>query len=117
MTTVIPPTIDIHLSGADLRDAMEQDVRRGLTARPKSLPPVYFYDDRGSRLFDEITRLPEYYPTRSERSILDAHAEDIAERSQADTLVELGPGRVRSHGSSSMPCGPPGTCAGSFPST
>ena len=92
MTTVIPPTIDIHLSGDDLRDAMEQDVRDGLTARPKSIPPVYFYDDRGSRLFDEITRLPEYYPTRSERSILDAHAGDIAERSQADTLIELGAG-------------------------
>ena len=92
MPTVIPPTIDIHLSAADLRDAMEQDVRDGLTARPKSLPPVYFYDDRGSRLFDEITRLPEYYPTRAERSILDAHAGDIAERSQADMLIELGAG-------------------------
>ena len=71
---------------------MEQDVRTGLTAEPKSLPPVYFYDDRGSRLFDEITRLPEYYPTRSERSILDAHAGDIARGSAADTLVELGAG-------------------------
>jgi L-histidine Nalpha-methyltransferase len=92
MTTVIPPTIDVHLSGTDLRDALERDVRSGLTADPKNLPPVYFYDDRGSRLFDEITRLPEYYPTRSERSILDAHAKDIAQRSEADTLVELGAG-------------------------
>jgi L-histidine Nalpha-methyltransferase len=92
MSTVIPPTMDIHLSGSDLRHAMELDVRTGLTAQPKSIPPVYFYDDRGSRLFDEITRLPEYYPTRSERSILDAHAKDIAERSEADTLVELGAG-------------------------
>jgi L-histidine N-alpha-methyltransferase len=92
MNTIIPPTIDIHLSGSDLRGAMEQDVRNGLTAAPKQLPPVYFYDDRGSRLFDEITRLPEYYPTRSERSILDAHAKDIARRSDADTLVELGAG-------------------------
>jgi L-histidine Nalpha-methyltransferase len=92
MTTVIPPTIDIHLSPGDLRDAMERDVRTGLTAQPKHLPPVYFYDDRGSRLFDDITRLPEYYPTRAERSILDAHAKDIAERSEADTLVELGAG-------------------------
>ncbi|MGA3146402.1 MAG: L-histidine N(alpha)-methyltransferase [Acidimicrobiales bacterium] len=92
MTPVIPPTIDIHLSGAELRDAMEHDVRGGLTAQPKSIPPVYFYDDRGSRLFDEITRLPEYYPTRAERSILDAHAGDIADRSQADTLIELGAG-------------------------
>ncbi len=92
MSTVIPPTMDIHLSGSDLRHAMERDVRTGLTAQPKSIPPVYFYDDRGSKLFDEITRLPEYYPTRSERSILDAHAGDIAERSEADTLVELGAG-------------------------
>ena len=92
MTTVIPPTMDVHLSGDDLRRSMERDVRSGLTAVPKSLPPVYFYDDRGSRLFDEITRLPEYYPTRSERSILDAHAGDIARGSGADTLVELGAG-------------------------
>ena len=92
MTTVIPPTIDVHLSGDDLRRSMERDVRIGLTADPKSLPPVYFYDERGSRLFDEITRLPEYYPTRSERSILDAHAGDIARDSGADTLVELGAG-------------------------
>jgi L-histidine N-alpha-methyltransferase len=92
MPTVIPPTVDIHLSPDDLRRAMERDVRAGLVARPKAIPPVYFYDDRGSRLFDEITRLPEYYPTRAERSILDAHAKDIAERSEADTLVELGAG-------------------------
>ena len=92
MTPVIPPTIDVHLSGSDLRGAMERDVRTGLSADPKRLPPVYFYDDRGSRLFDEITRLPEYYPTRSERSILDAHAGDIARGSGADTLVELGAG-------------------------
>jgi L-histidine N-alpha-methyltransferase len=92
MTSVIPPTIDVHLSGKALRGAMERDVRHGLTAKPKQLPPVYFYDDRGSRLFDEITRLPEYYPTRSERSILAAHAGEIARRSEADTLVELGAG-------------------------
>jgi L-histidine N-alpha-methyltransferase len=92
MQAVIPPTIDIHLSDADLRDAMERDVRCGLTAIPKQLPPVYFYDDRGSRLFDEITRLPEYYPTRSERSILEARGKDIAQISDADTLVELGAG-------------------------
>ena len=86
------PTIDIHLTEADLRTAMEHDVRAGLTAVPKQLPPVYFYDDRGSRLFDDITRLPEYYPTRAERSILEAHARDMADRSGADTLVELGAG-------------------------
>ena len=90
--TVIPPTIDVHLSPRDLRRAMERDVRAGLVAVPKAIPPVYFYDDEGSRLFDQITRLPEYYPTRSERAILYAHAKDIAERARADTLVELGAG-------------------------
>ena len=51
------------------RDALRADVRAGLTAVPKSLPPKYFYDERGSELFDEITRLPEYYLTRAETSI------------------------------------------------
>ncbi len=92
MQQVIPPTIDVYLSSSDLRDAMEADVRSGLTSEPKQLPPVYFYDDRGSRLFDEITRLPEYYPTRCERSILDAHAKDMILQADADVLVELGAG-------------------------
>ncbi|MFO7590247.1 MAG: L-histidine N(alpha)-methyltransferase [Acidimicrobiia bacterium] len=72
--------------------ALAADVRAGLTATPKELPPKWFYDDRGSDLFDQITRLPEYYPTRAERSILDAHAGDIAAATGADTLVELGSG-------------------------
>jgi L-histidine N-alpha-methyltransferase len=59
---------------------------------PKSLPPKYFYDRRGSELFDDITRLPEYYPTRTERSILDAHASEIAALTRAETLIELGSG-------------------------
>ena len=92
MADVIPPTIEVHLTPADLRAAMEADVRAGLAAEPKELPPVYFYDDRGSRLFDEITRLPEYYPTRAERSILEAHAVDMVTAAGADTLVELGAG-------------------------
>jgi L-histidine N-alpha-methyltransferase len=56
------------------------------------LPPKYFYDARGSELFDEITRLPEYYPTRSERSILEARADEIAAQTGAETLIELGSG-------------------------
>ncbi len=92
MDTVIPPTIEVHLAPGDLRAAMEADVRSGLTSSPKQLPPVYFYDDRGSRLFDDITRLPEYYPTRAERSILEAHAKDMIESAGADVLVELGAG-------------------------
>ncbi|MHB8437898.1 MAG: L-histidine N(alpha)-methyltransferase [Acidimicrobiales bacterium] len=86
------PTIDIHLTPDDLRAALELDVRKGLTASPKVLSPVWFYDDRGSQLFDEITRLPEYYLTRAERRLLDACAHEIAVTSGADTVVELGAG-------------------------
>ncbi len=92
MTTTITPTIDIHLSADDLRGAMLLDVREGMAATPRELPPVYFYDDRGSRLFDEITRLPEYYPTRAERSILERWAKDIVSLADTDVLVELGAG-------------------------
>jgi L-histidine Nalpha-methyltransferase len=72
--------------------ALRHDVRHGLTARPKWLPPKWFYDARGSALFEEITRLPEYYPTRAERSILTARADEIAASTGARTLVELGSG-------------------------
>ena len=71
---------------------MRADARAGLTASPKVLPPKWFYDEEGCRLFDEITRLPEYYPTRTERVILARHAGEIAARTSADTLVELGSG-------------------------
>jgi L-histidine N-alpha-methyltransferase len=74
------------------RDALRADVRAGLTAVPKSLPPKYFYDERGSMLFDDITRLPEYYLTRAETSILREHAGEIAELSRCESLVELGSG-------------------------
>ena len=73
-------------------DALRADVRAGLTATPKTLPPKYFYDERGSELFDEITRLPEYYPTRAETAILRARAAEIAELSRCESLVELGSG-------------------------
>jgi L-histidine N-alpha-methyltransferase len=72
--------------------ALAHDVRVGLTSVPKELPPKWFYDERGSELFDEITRLPEYYPTRCERTILAAEADAIAAASGADTLIELGSG-------------------------
>ena len=90
MTTDV--TVDVHLAPDAAARALEADVRAGLGATPKTLPPKWFYDDRGSELFDEITRLPEYYPTRTERSILVAHARDVAELTKADTLVELGSG-------------------------
>ncbi len=84
--------LDRHLAPDAMQAALEADVRAGLTATPKSLPPKWFYDARGSVLFDEITRLPEYYPTRCERAILASRAGDIAARSGADTLIELGSG-------------------------
>ncbi len=86
------PTIDVHLHPHDLAAALRRDVEIGLTARPKWLPPKWFYDDRGSELFDQITRLPEYYPTEREREILRREAPTIASRSGADTLIELGSG-------------------------
>jgi len=71
---------------------LRTDVRAGLTATPKTLPPKYFYDERGSELFDEITRLPEYYLTRSETQILQDRATEIAALSRCESLVELGSG-------------------------
>jgi L-histidine Nalpha-methyltransferase len=84
--------VDVLMGPTDLDDALRDDVRRGLTASPKELPPKWFYDDRGCELFDAITRLAEYYPTERERTILRAEAATIVEVSQADTLVELGSG-------------------------
>ncbi|MFJ9210169.1 L-histidine N(alpha)-methyltransferase [Streptomyces sp. NPDC102264] len=72
--------------------ALRADVLQGLTRTPKVLPPKWFYDSRGSELFEEITRLPEYYPTRAEREILLARAPEIAAATGARTLVELGSG-------------------------
>ena len=72
--------------------ALRADVRQGLTRTPKMLPPKWFYDARGSELFEEITKLPEYYPTRAEREILLARAPEIAAATGASTLVELGSG-------------------------
>jgi L-histidine N-alpha-methyltransferase len=85
-------TIEVLVTEDDRQRTMEDDVRRGLSQRPRSIPPVWFYDETGSRLFDEITRLPEYYPTRTERAILAASSDDIVEAAQADTLVEIGSG-------------------------
>ena len=71
--------LDIQLTDADAEAALRADARAGLTATPKQLPPKWFYDARGSELFEQITELPEYYPTRTERALLRAHAcDDIA---------------------------------------
>ena len=85
-------SIDVHLSPDEVRSQMCADALKGLQGREKSIPPVWFYDERGSRLFEEITQLPEYYPTRAERALLQQHAPAIAALSKADTLVELGAG-------------------------
>ena len=71
------------------------DVVRGLGARPKTLPPKYFYDAQGSRLFERITALPEYYLTRTEQLILSDCARDLAQRMEPADLVELGSGSAR----------------------
>lgn len=85
-------TLANYLAEDSVAEALRSDVLTGLTATPKSLPPKWFYDSVGSALFDRITRLPEYYPTRAEAQILRAQAGAIAAVSGADTLVELGSG-------------------------
>lgn len=84
--------LEIYLDDADLAAQLRTDAFAGLSASPKWLSPKWFYDARGSALFDEITRLPEYYPTRLERELLAAQADRIAGSSSAQTLVELGAG-------------------------
>jgi L-histidine N-alpha-methyltransferase len=84
--------LSVHLTPDDIVRGLRSDVRAGLTAMPKSLPPKWFYDARGSELFEQITRLPEYYPTGAEREILAARAAEIAGVTNASTLVELGSG-------------------------
>jgi L-histidine N-alpha-methyltransferase len=91
------PVLEIHLSDSDATDALHHDVRVGLSADPKWLPPKWFYDTRGSELFEQITMLPEYYPTRTERELLRRSVGEIARRTwkggaAVDTLVELGSG-------------------------
>jgi L-histidine Nalpha-methyltransferase len=85
-------SVDRHLPDDYQAAALRADALRGLTAEPKWLPPKWFYDTRGSELFEQITRLPEYYPTRAEHEILAARAGEIAAVAAADTLVELGSG-------------------------
>jgi L-histidine Nalpha-methyltransferase len=83
---------DVTIERGEASESLVEDVRAGLTRSLKELPPKYFYDERGLLLFDRITSLPEYYPSRCEREILNRHAPDIVERSRAEELVELGSG-------------------------
>jgi L-histidine N-alpha-methyltransferase len=84
-------TVHSFVAGGENR-ALADDVLDGLTKPFKELPPKHFYDARGAELFDRICELPEYYPTRCERAILEARAEEIAAITQAGELVELGSG-------------------------
>jgi len=84
--------IDTHRSSADTDEQLRRGVREGLSAERKWLPAKWFYDARGSELFDRITALPEYYPTRAEREILVRESQAIAAATDARTLVELGAG-------------------------
>ncbi len=85
-------------SAPDRRATMARDVRAGLARRPRSIPPKYFYDAEGSRLFDEICALPEYYLTRAEHALLSEHAEDIVVRAASSVMLEVGSGLARKTG-------------------
>ena len=84
-------SIDV-VDAAGVAGTMAEDVLAGLTAVPKQLPPKYFYDDAGSRLFEQITRLPEYYPARAERELLEETADDLMAELRPAEIVELGAG-------------------------
>jgi L-histidine N-alpha-methyltransferase len=81
-----------NLPQDSLRATLANDVRTGLSARPKRLPPKYFYDEHGSQLFDDICATPEYYPTRTERRLLEIHAEEIVRLCRPATIIEFGSG-------------------------
>jgi L-histidine N-alpha-methyltransferase len=83
---------DRFLDAAVSADELADDARTGLAGTPKTLPPRWFYDARGSELFEQITELPEYYPTRIERQILARHADEIAAAAPVETVIELGSG-------------------------
>ena len=86
------PDIAVRFTAADAARALRAEARAGLTDDPKWLSPKWFYDAAGSELFERITELPEYYQTRAEHRILHRTAVEIAERTGATTLVELGSG-------------------------
>lgn len=83
--------IDVHLNNQD-PDALKEEIRAGLLSTPRKLPTRYFYDDRGSALFERICELPEYYQTRTEHQLLKTVADDVVAQTGAEELVELGSG-------------------------
>jgi L-histidine N-alpha-methyltransferase len=84
--------VDQRIDADARRRALAEDVRRGLTATPRRLPPKYFYDARGSELFDHITRLPEYYLTRAEQAIIDVRGASLMRALRPNDVVEIGAG-------------------------
>ena len=85
-------SVDVRIHQDDFRTALRRDARRGLAAQPKWASPVWFYDDRGSALYEQITRTPEYYPFRTERDLLRLRSQEIAHVAGTEVLVELGSG-------------------------
>jgi len=92
MSCAREPVVSVLLDPDWASGTLVDDVRRGLDRHPRTLPPKWLYDDAGSELFDQITRLPEYYPFAAEHSILEEHAAEIVAASGATTLIELGSG-------------------------
>jgi L-histidine N-alpha-methyltransferase len=84
--------VEVQLSRECLREQLCRDVTVGLGSTPKSIPSTWFYDERGSQLFEEITQLDEYYQTRTERSLLALHAPELVANTEVRSLVELGSG-------------------------
>src|SRR4051812_42162980 len=96
-TSLIAFDLKCRLSSLNSREMLIMEVQRGLLRRPRSLAPWIFYDARGSRIFERITQLPEYYPTRTERNVLASYCDAIIaaaclDKSEAVRLVELGAG-------------------------
>jgi L-histidine N-alpha-methyltransferase len=87
--------VDVHFDPDASLATMRAEVRAGLTGRPKTLPSKYFYDERGSLLFERITELDEYYPTRAEREVLETHSGAIARAARPREVVELGSGSAK----------------------
>src|SRR5437762_7793275 len=91
----MPCLLDVHADETEFLARMVGDINRGLTARPPTLPPKYFYDEAGSELFDRITQLPEYYLTRAEEGILRDVAYEVMGRVRPRDIVEFGSGSCR----------------------
>ncbi len=93
-TEVRPSRIDVYTDVESAASTVREDIRKGLTSRPKFLLPKYFYDATGSALFERITQLPEYYLTRVEQGIIESVSDELMERVRPREVIELGPGSI-----------------------